>query len=124
MPIKPENKALYPKNWPAIRAEIRARAGERCEWCGLRNHAWVLRVRGDVAGIFGEHTGRMLKRRGSPVVRIVLTVAHLNHNPKDNRRKNLAALCQKCHLTYDAKHHAANAARTRDQKRGQGRMWK
>ena len=27
MPIKPENKARYPKDWKAIRAEVLERAG-------------------------------------------------------------------------------------------------
>ncbi len=34
MPIRPENKALYPKNWKEIRAKILARANNRCEFCG------------------------------------------------------------------------------------------
>lgn len=34
MPIKPENRHLYPPNWREISALIRARAGGRCEWCG------------------------------------------------------------------------------------------
>jgi hypothetical protein len=46
MPIKPENKARYPKDWPAIRAAILKRAGNRCEWpgCGVVNHSvgsWI-----------------------------------------------------------------------------------
>lgn len=32
MPIKPENAARYPRDWPAISASIRERAGHRCEW--------------------------------------------------------------------------------------------
>ena len=40
MPIRPENRARYPKDW-ALRVrfvrEIRAR--NRCEWCGLQHHA-------------------------------------------------------------------------------------
>ena len=31
MPIRPENRALYPKDWPAISLEVRERAGWRCE---------------------------------------------------------------------------------------------
>lgn len=37
MPIKPENRHRYPKNWPEIRERIRARSGNRCEWCGVPN---------------------------------------------------------------------------------------
>ena len=40
-------------------------------------------------------------------IKVVLTVAHLNHTPEDNRRENLRALCQACHLAYDAPHKAA-----------------
>ena len=37
--------------------------------------------------------------------RVVLACAHLNHNPMDNRARNLAALCQRCHLLHDAAEH-------------------
>ncbi len=89
MPIRKEMRALYPTNWREIRARIQARAGDRCEWCGVEN-------------------GSM---RGDPVVRkpvkIVCTTAHLNHNVEDNRDENLAFLCQKCHNGHDAKMRAA-----------------
>ena len=49
--------------------------------------------------------------------KVVLTVAHLDHVPEhvgeQGNRPNLKAMCQRCHLTYDAKHHAKNAAETR-----------
>jgi len=38
-------------------------------------------------------------------VRIVLTIAHLNHKAGDDRDENLKALCQWCHLNFDAPHH-------------------
>ena len=38
MPIKPENKKLYPKNWKEIREKILKRANNCCEFCGLPNH--------------------------------------------------------------------------------------
>jgi hypothetical protein len=44
---------------------------------------------------------------------VVLTIAHLNHVPEDCAEDNLRAWCQRCHLTYDAKHHAKTAAVTR-----------
>lgn len=39
MPIRPENKERYPKDWPAIRRRILDRAKNRCERCGVPNHA-------------------------------------------------------------------------------------
>ena len=42
---------------------------------------------------------------------VVLTVAHLNHTPEDNRDENLRAMCQGCHLHYDRAHHAETRRR-------------
>lgn len=33
--------------------------------------------------------------------KVILTVAHLNHNNYDDREENLAALCQACHFKHD-----------------------
>lgn len=88
MPIRPENRDRYPKDWPQIRARILKRAHNRCEFCGVENH-----------------TMRLNPKTGKEA-RIVLTVAHLNHEPEDCRLENLRALCQRCHNQYDAKHRA------------------
>jgi glutamine amidotransferase-like uncharacterized protein len=45
--------------------------------------------------------------------KVVLTVAHLNHEPSDCREVNLRAYCQRCHLRYDNEHHIKNARATR-----------
>ena len=37
--------------------------------------------------------------------RVILASAHLNHDPGDNRPRNLAALCQLCHMVHDAGEH-------------------
>ena len=48
---------------------------------------------------------------------IVLTIAHVDDpDPMNCDPANLAALCQRCHLTHDARLHATNAAETRRQK--------
>ncbi len=101
MPISPERAALYPPDWPEISARIRERDGNRCAWCGAANHEPH------------PETGSM----------VVITVAHLDHDPTNRDERNLAALCQRCHLRYDAREHARHAAETRRQKReaaGQG----
>ena len=40
MPIKPENKSRYPKNWKQIRNSILERANNCCEFCGVENHTY------------------------------------------------------------------------------------
>jgi 5-methylcytosine-specific restriction endonuclease McrA len=97
MPISKEKKKLYPGNWKEISKRIRfERAKNKCEFCGAENY------------------------KPHPITgsKVILTVAHLDHNPKNNNNENLKALCQKCHLTYDAKHHAENARKTRDKNLG------
>lgn len=86
MPIKPENRNRYPKNWKQIRAAILDRAGNRCEFCGVENHTYRLNPK----------TGQQ--------ARIVLTIAHLDHTPEHCVPDNLRALCQRCHNAYDAEH--------------------
>lgn len=44
---------------------------------------------------------------------IVLTVAHLDHDPQNCDPRNLKALCQACHLRYDQQHHVKTSAATR-----------
>jgi 5-methylcytosine-specific restriction endonuclease McrA len=46
--------------------------------------------------------------------RIVLTVAHLDHQPENVRDDNLRALCQRCHLRYDRHEHARVRREARD----------
>lgn len=94
MPIKPENRARYPKDWKAISLAARERANNRCEFCDVGN-------------------GEFVERPGERLVRIVLTVAHLDHRPENCDAANLRALCQRCHLRYDHEHHMANARATR-----------
>ena len=96
MPIKPENKKLYPSDWNAISKRIRfERAGNRCEFCGAVNHQ--------------PHpvTGGM----------VTLTVAHMDHNPANCADDNLKALCNSCHIRYDAKLHAKHAKVTRGKRK-------
>ncbi|NDV96032.1 hypothetical protein D0T84_14080 [Dysgonomonas sp. 521] len=83
MPIKPENKSRYPKNWKQISEDIRFnRANNRCEGCGAENY------------------------KPHPITgsKVILTVAHLDHTPENCDYENLKAWCQRCHNTYDQSH--------------------
>jgi len=127
MPIKPENKNLYPKNWKEISLFIRnERASGKCEFCGIQNYSighWVgdRFIKSDEA-FEAMNTNGVDLYESIPIeknfVKVVLTVAHLDHNPTNCDYSNLRALCQRCHLTYDAKHHATSARKTRDKKYG------
>ena len=50
--------------------------------------------------------------------KVVLTIMHLDHNRKNNDYSNLAAGCQKCHLTYDKVEHRKNSKATITKKKG------
>jgi hypothetical protein len=118
MPIRPQFKWLYPLDWPQLSAMIRfERAKGRCEECG-RPHGHVVRHLGDgrwwdeEAEIWRSGRGRPLpslaKDTTIPVGRltkVVLATAHLDHDPGNNRPRNLKALCQRCHLLHDRDEH-------------------
>ena len=46
----------------------------------------------------------MHDENGCTYIVIVLTVAHLDHNPENCTDSNLASLCQRCHNIYDRPH--------------------
>lgn len=102
-PIRATNRRRYPRDWPEISKMIRfGRAGGRCECMGECG---------------GGHEGRCEARHGQPSPytgsNVVLTTAHLDHEPRNCDPANLRAMCQRCHLRYDADLHRANAAWTR-----------
>jgi len=108
MPIKPENKNRYPGNWQEIRTIIKTRSGDRCE--GSPAYPECDAVNGSPHPVTGS--------------KVVLTVAHLDHTPENCELDNLKHWCQRCHLTYDAKHHAQTAAATRKQGKAMGDFFK
>lgn len=96
MPIKYVD---YAPNWLSeIRPEILQRANDCCEGspkymnCRARNYE--------------PHPDTGSK--------VVLTIAHLDHDVTNNAPGNLRAWCQRCHLTYDASHHVGTRRRNRN----------
>lgn len=131
MPIRPEFRHLYGHEWrEVVRPRILARAGDRCEQCAVPNHIEVTRVGGwwlewvlnwtrGAKFYWHNERGEIRKYGDAPdvaarQVRIVLTVAHLNHVAGDDRDENLKALCQWCHLNYDLGHHHETRAARKD----------
>ena len=104
MPIRPDLKHLYSHDWKAISHRIRfGRAGGRCESCGVAHDARGLRQPDGSFEVWSAE--RIAAHPHVKLTRIVLTTAHLNHDPRDNRDENLAAWCQRCHLAYDLDKH-------------------
>ena len=90
MPIRPENLDRYPPKpeRERIRAAILLRAGNRCEGSpAYPDCRAVNRVPHSVTGS-----------------EVVLTIAHLDHQPENNDPANLRAMCQRCHNKYDVAH--------------------
>jgi len=122
MPIKPENARRYPSNWQEIRERIRARAGDKCEKCAVPNGALIYRDSDGEWHQVGEDgktypqplmSEKWAEAQGFKVIRVVCTTAHLDHTPENCADANLRFWCQKCHLAYDAEHHAQTAYATR-----------
>jgi hypothetical protein len=128
--------ARYPANWPEVSHRIRLRSGGRCECvgeCGLHpplpapcpNCLAEGRREGcESCGGAGAITvqRRCEERQGEAPRwargrRVVLTVAHRDHDPGNCGAENLYAACPRCHLRYDAPHHQRNAAATRRAKK-------
>ena len=100
MPLTKEKEAKYPggslrsPEWLALRWDALARAGNRCMPCNVENKT----------------------RHPETGSTIVLTIAHLDHDTGNNEWYNLKAMCQRCHLAYDAPMHRAHSAATRHAK--------
>ncbi|RIK92464.1 MAG: hypothetical protein DCC73_11820 [Proteobacteria bacterium] len=127
MPIRPENRRRYPQNWKSISYKIMQRAGNRCEVCGVRHGDWGWR---DERGRFQRVRARPFIEAGHgkppfytnmrwpdgvvrevKIIKIILTVAHLDHQPENCADENLMAMCQRCHNLYDINFRAFNRHR-------------
>lgn len=124
MPIRPENKERYPSNWKEISERIRfKRAKNHCEICNIENYSLYYFYRNSkivkfsapysVFNCDNDYKSAVVIRdsnNANPdnyrLYLTVLTVAHLNHTPEDNREENLKAMCQTCHNNHDKTHRA------------------
>jgi hypothetical protein len=108
MPIRPENRARYPKLWPLMVAEARERSGGRCECdgrCGLIHEG----------GRCDALNGRPHPRTGSIVV---LTLAHEHGVPlEETSIVRMFHACQQCHNKYDAPMRAAGVKARKEAER-------
>lgn len=114
----PCDYSRYPPDWKTgIVPRILARANDRCEFCGVENKALIwsvplmIRDRGKYKmrrmWVSADHDMERLRSLAADEikrVRVVLTIAHLDHDETNHAVTDdrLAALCQSCHIGYDA----------------------
>jgi len=131
----------YPSNWKTeIVPAIKERDGHACKFCKVPNYATIFRgiVEDGVeepTEIYQFADGKICNAKtgeemwdgvaiwvdvkplsGNPLqkaIKVVLTCMHLDHDITNNDHDNLAMGCQRCHLRYDAEHHAKNSKATR-----------
>lgn len=89
----------YPPEWPALKDAVREAAGHRCVRCVRCGHPYRKGEHGS-----GEHSpcDERCTHGGDSRWRI-LTVHHLDGDKANCRWWNLAALCQRCHLTIQGR---------------------
>lgn len=83
-------------------------AGEGCDFQGDR---WTYKAA-------REFIDRWCWEEDTKPIVIVLTCAHLDHQPENCDPSNLRMFCQRHHLAYDHDHHRANAQAKRRAKAG------
>ena len=125
----------YPPNWKTeIRPAILQRANSCCEFCNVKNYSEGFRnkqghfyttefvieeLESRGLDMFEDELFHCVQKDGKvKPIKIVLTVAHLDHNILNNEFSNLKSLCQKCHLDYDKEHHKKNSRETLKKKKG------
>ena len=127
MPLSPDFRNLKDANgdfvyrgpaWKARRERLLERCGHKCERCRVPNLTTVQRGKGGswAVGEFWfswDGTPRHLWERVR-MVRIILTMAHLTHDPLRNDDADLAMFCQWCHLNYDKMQHRETRCNRKD----------
>lgn len=101
----------YPPNWKTeLRPAVLKRANNCCEECGVENYSIGYRDEfekwHDIEKSFaGDMHAEDAKELGYKVIKIILTIAHLDHDETNHDVKidRLKALCQLHHLRYDSK---------------------
>lgn len=111
MPIKKENRKLYPENWKSkIAPAVIIQANNQCQQCGAPNHAMIQRNRRKERWRYAENYYG--NGQWGDAIRVSLSACHIDQNPENCKRDNLIALCQKCHLRLDQEAHNITAAQT------------
>lgn len=114
-------KKYHPEWKTRIRPDILERDNHCCNFCGVKNHSIIHRFGKGIDD--WEYWPEGMESEawsldGLKSTKVILTIAHIDHDKTNNDYDNLAALCQKCHLGIDMSHHVANAKETNRKKKG------
>lgn len=120
----PCDYSKYTSNWKTeIRPAIIERAKNRCEFCSVENYKLIIRGTWNGVECYQDEDGFIYNANTSEyiggdylgevhptnkLVKIVLTVAHLDHDVNNNDHSNLKALCQRCHNRHDVGYRKEN----------------
>ena len=123
----------YCQDWKLRSRFIRFfRAKNKCECCGVPNKKMILRGHFDGIEVYQDIEGAIFRADNSEYlthryigevdkevknnfIKVVLTVAHLDHDINNNSFFNLKAMCQKCHNNYDKEHRKATRRKKKNQ---------
>jgi len=129
MPIAKHLRHLYRSpEFRQARACAVERSGNKCEWCGRPNGIMVERICSGGRMWWRVPSCRWRNWLGKDslplpwdgsvkVVLSVCTLAHLDHDPRNNEESNTPFLCQWCHLHYDQGHHRDTRCLRKDGRR-------
>lgn len=117
----PMNSAIYASNFKQRALECKEAAGWRCSDCGKpcrvpKEGLQEFYDRVALEYVLSHSLYHLKEEIFRYPQRWTLTARHHNHDP-ENPDAVLVASCAPCHLRYDAKMHAENAAKTRERKR-------
>lgn len=117
----PMDRKRYPYHWERFSFGIKALANWQCQHCGrpckrpdqdwgdfeiqVADTRWVEDL---YIYLSDDEMGEVLAIKNR---RFLLTVAHLDQNPRNNHPSNLKALCSVCHLNHDRPFRKANRKR-------------
>jgi 5-methylcytosine-specific restriction endonuclease McrA len=84
-----------------IRPEILKRDNYKCVKCSAQHKSKGYRDQNNIFHECDQFQIDWAKRNNIKIIRIILTVAHLDHDRTHDEYSNLASLCQRCHLNHD-----------------------